>query len=61
VGLGVIATAPGALVARVETGRPVLDWTSSAVRPREYLRRGLCKCLAQSERRGEQGKENRGK
>lgn len=43
---------PGELVASIETGRPVLDWTSLC--DREYLRRGLCECLAQSERHTEE-------
>ena len=51
-GTGESSSAPGELVARIETGRPVLDWTSLC--DRECLRSGLCKCLAQSERRGEE-------
>ena len=51
-GSGESSSAPGELVARIETGRPVLDWTSLC--DRECLRSGLCKCLAQSERRGEE-------
>ena len=58
---GVIPTAPGALVARVGTGRPVLDWPSSALRPRILAPRAMQMLGPKRKARGARKVERRGK